>query len=179
MTALMGNSLASALISGTLSGAVTGAAMGLAAGYAGGAGTGEQIWDKVWKGALTGAITGFIFSFAAYGFQHGWFEGPKVSFKTPSAESFETTLARTAKELGQTQDASSAAITFGKELGKSFIDTSSGYTVLNLVFGQTAAPIWQAGLTSSFGGVIVLDYGDDVWKLIKDAGLEIKYKLNW
>ena len=174
MTAMMGKGLAATLLSGTLSGAVTGSAMGLAAGFAGGAGTGSQIWDKVWKGALTGAITGFLFSLGAYGFQNNWFSGPKISIQKPNIDNPKVLLAKAAKNLGESQNIGSALSTVAKEVGKSMINTSSGYPILNLIFGEIAAPICQTLIDSSASGIIVLDYGDDIWELLKEAGVKIK-----
>jgi hypothetical protein len=174
MTAMMGKGLAATLLSGTLSGMVTGTAMGLASGIAGGAGTGSQIWDKVWKGALTGAITGFLFSLGAYGFQNNWFSGPKISIQKPKIDNPEVFFAKVAKNLGESQNIGSALSTVAKELGKSMINTSSGYPILNLVFGEISAPICQTLIDSSVSGIIVLDYGDDILDLLKEAGVEIK-----
>ena len=92
----------------------------------------------------------------------------------PKIDNPEVFFAKVAKNLGESQNIGSALSTVAKELGKSMINTSSGYPILNLIFGEIAAPICQTLIDSSASGIIVLDYGDDILDLLKEAGVEIK-----
>jgi hypothetical protein len=48
---------------------------------------------------------------------------------------------------------------------------NEGFAVLSVIFGQTAAPLWQVGLTTSLSGVFTLDWADDIWKFLVDKDL--------
>lgn len=187
--AAFGKGLVATLAAGTLSGAVSGAAMGFVAGWAGGAGDWPTIFDRMWKGALIGAITGFAFSLASYGFQHGWFTGPKVELHKPSLQEVgkaaETGAANAAKEIGQQANAgaltpgsaaSSTAQNIGSEIFKTVVrESENGYAVLTPLLGASFAPAWAVGITTTSSGLLVLDWADDLWRLAVGTGL-VKYQ---
>ncbi|WP_038287460.1 hypothetical protein [Acetivibrio straminisolvens] len=59
------------------------------------------------------------------------------------------------------------------------LNTGTGYRILNLIFGEIAAPICQTLIDSSISGLIVLDYGDDILRFLQKAGVEIEELFLW